>query len=118
MRTLASSLGLQAGPADAAGVFAFVDCAKGVPGLLAGVSEADEGICAEADALALAAAAKTQNPRAPESARLVLRGRGPDHQDQTADKVVGMLAVTGVGDEMVGKRGHGRLTWWAVWWPL
>ena len=56
------SLGLQAGPAGAAGVFAFVDGAKGVPGLLTGVSEADEGIGSEADALALAAAAKTQNP--------------------------------------------------------
>jgi len=96
----------------------FVDCAKGVPTLPAGRSEADEGICAEADALALAAATKTQNPRAPKSARLVLRGRRPDHQDQTADKVVGMLAATGVGDGFVGKRSYGRLTWWAVWWPL
>ena len=111
-------VGPQAGFADAARVFAFVDCTKGVPSLPAGRSEADERICAEADALALAAATKTQNPRAPESARLVLRGRRSDHQDQTADKVVGMLAVTGVGDEFVGKRSHVRLTWWAVWWPL
>ena len=55
-------LGPQSGFAGAAGIFAFVDCAKGVTGLLAGVSQADEGIGPETDALPLAAAAEAQNP--------------------------------------------------------
>ena len=74
------SLGLQAGPAGTSGILAIVDAPQGVLGLLTGVSETDEGIGSEFNALALSAAAKAQNPRAPELGRL-LRGRGSDHED-------------------------------------
>jgi hypothetical protein len=55
-------IGPQSGFAGAAGIFAFVDCAQGVLSLLTGVSEADDGIGSESNALAFGAAAKALNP--------------------------------------------------------